>query len=79
MRQLTVKQKKFCLKWANENTDLMSKTADLVNVMSAEDWDKLVLMNDTEILYQEVNKFLNDLELKSHPFYGNESYHLSKD
>ena len=79
MRELTVKQKKFLVKWANENTDLMRKTADLVHEMRIDDWEKIVAMNDTEILYQNVNRFLNDLELKTHSISGSESYILSKD
>lgn len=78
MRELTIKQKRFLVKWANENTDLMNKTADLVSVMSLDDWEKLQEMNDTEILYQNVNRFLNDLILKVHPISGAESYHYER-
>ena len=57
MRQLTVSQKKLLDKALIEYNDL--------NISSVDDlplsiWDKLVEINDTEILDQEVNRYLND-------------------
>jgi len=56
MRTLTAKQKNLLRKWKNENSDLYS-WEDL-------NFEKIKILekiNDTEILYQEVNRFLGDL------------------
>lgn len=78
MRRLTVKQKKFLIKWANDNTDLMEQVRNYVEVMDLEDWEKLQEMNDTEILFQNCNNFLNDLELKEDEMTGVKSYFFPK-
>ena len=62
MRELTVKQKRLLLTWANENPDLMQKYTDLVNKMPHELWEKIEAINDTEILYQNVNSYLDELD-----------------
>ena len=55
MRQLTARQKKY-IDSLMKNNDKLS----CVDNLSIEEWDKLVEMNDTEILYQEVNKYMYD-------------------
>lgn len=65
MRDLTKKQKTFLLKWANDNPDKMNSYIPVDN-METEDWEKLTEMNDTEVLYQNCNGFLNDLERKNY-------------
>lgn len=62
MRDLTSKQKKFLLAWANNHEHIMRTTHDYVKEMDSEDWEALEAMNDTEVLYQNVNRFLDDLE-----------------
>ena len=57
MRRLTAKQKTLLRKWKGENPELFS-WIDL-------DWEKmneLEKINDTEILNQEVSRFLGDLD-----------------
>ena len=66
MRDLTKQQKKFLMGWANSNPDKM-KGWQPVDNMSGDDWDKLTEMNDTEILYQNCNRFLNDLGMRINP------------
>lgn len=78
MRTLTIGQKKFLVEWANKNTIIMDTTADPTGVMSDEDWQKLVKMNDTEILWQNCNRFLNDLELKINPITQKSTYFWKK-
>jgi len=55
MRELTAKQKKFLKELHKEGI------VDCDN-MSSEQWDKLESMNDTEVLYQNANNFLDELE-----------------
>ena len=55
MRVLTVKQKKYLDKVLAED-----KTVDDVNSLSWEQWETLEKMNDTEILYQEANRYITD-------------------
>lgn len=57
MRNLTIKQKNLLKKWKEENTELFY-WGDL-------SWEKITELeriNDTEILSQEVNRFLGDLD-----------------
>ena len=56
MRKLTAKQKTLLRKWKGKNSELFS-WADL----SWEEMTELEEINDTEILSQEVNRFLGDL------------------
>lgn len=53
MRQLTVSQKKLL------NIEAKKGVSD-VEELSSEVWEKLQEINDTEILYQEVDRYLND-------------------
>ena len=59
MRQLTAKQKKLLdivCKEAEDNGEKYYEYQDLTN----EVWEKLEKINDTEILWQEVNRYLWD-------------------
>ena len=59
MRTLMVRQKKLLdkliKKYANEDIILMDG-----GQLSVEEWDALERINDTEILWQEVNRYLRD-------------------
>ena len=77
MRILTKKQKTFLLKWANANPDLV-KGFDVIENMEYEDWDKLLKMNDTEVLSQNCNRYLNDLELKTDPITQRDTYYENR-
>ena len=57
MRQLTAKQKKVLKVYAQKANSIPFSVEDLPD----EIWDALQKINDTEILYQEVNRFLNDI------------------
>lgn len=59
MRQLTVKQKKLLNVEMQKNPAIQS-----VDDLSSEVWDELEAINDTEILYQEVNRYLSDAYYK---------------
>lgn len=78
MRQLTVKQKKFLVEWANKNQDIMEKTSDYILNMETKDWEVLQKMNDTENLYQNCNRFLDDLEAVREPILGEVRYFENK-
>ena len=54
MRQLTSKQKKLLDQW---RINQIFKDADDI---PTHQWAQLQEINDTEILYQEVNRYLND-------------------
>lgn len=61
MRNLTKKQKKFLNQIQDNN--IKDKALDplvSVNEITFDDWSILVEMNDTEILYQEANRYLID-------------------
>ena len=71
MRQLTVKQKKRIDKWIDQEKNIVdgviahppfkNRGYNLdVEDMPSEIFDELVRMNDTEILYQEVNRYVMD-------------------
>jgi len=71
MRELTIKQKNLLKKWYKEkepskegkmlfgNTNTLRCAEDL----TSEQWEILEEINDTEVLYQNVNCFLNDLRM----------------
>lgn len=69
MRELTIKQKNLLKKWFKDSEPtekeklIFNKTNELREVenLTEEQWDILVEINDTEILYQNVNSFLWDL------------------
>lgn len=54
MRQLTSKQKTLLDKWYIEYQPSDCDTLKL------DDWQQLEQINDTEILWQEVNRYLSD-------------------
>lgn len=60
MRQLTAKQKKFLDRIVAQNPEITS-VEDLEN----DQWQTLEEMNDTEVLYQNVNRYLSDLYFKN--------------
>lgn len=70
MRELTKKQKELLTKWFKENGPTeqericFGKTNRFRSVedLSIEQWEELQKINDTEILYQNVNMFLYDLD-----------------
>jgi len=59
MRQLTISQKKLLNKVMEENPSTQTVN-DLPNGI----WEELESMNDTEILWQEVNRYLTDAYYK---------------
>tara|TARA_R100000789_G_scaffold17509_1_gene20628 strand:+ start:173 stop:367 length:195 start_codon:yes stop_codon:yes gene_type:complete len=61
MRELTKKQKTLLSKWYKEQSSLISFEFD---DLSIEQLEVLEEINDTEILYQNINRFLNDLWAK---------------
>lgn len=69
MRDLTAKQKKLLTKWFKEAEPtkeakmLFGKVNPLRKVedLSTEQYEELESINDTEVLYQNVNSFLHDL------------------
>ena len=69
MRDLTIKQKNLIKKWYKEKEPtekekmLFYKTNPIRSSedLTIEQWDILTEINDTEVLYQNVNSFLWDL------------------
>ena len=69
MRELTAKQKKLLIEWykAKEPTEkervLFGKINPLFKVenLTEKEWETLQEINDTEVLYQNVNAFLHDI------------------
>uniref|UniRef100_A0A6H1ZGP4 Uncharacterized protein n=1 Tax=viral metagenome TaxID=1070528 RepID=A0A6H1ZGP4_9ZZZZ len=55
MRQLTAKQKKLINKYMDAHPE-----ARHVDSLDIETWETLEDINDTEILYQEVNRYMGD-------------------
>ena len=72
MRALTKKQKTLLKKWYKERepTDKAKMVYGDVNPLwqvenlTSEQWQELERINDTEVLYQNVNRFLNDLRME---------------
>lgn len=68
MRQLTAKQKKLLTATLEKATptgfdglkDISSCPITSVDSLPADVWDELQEINDTEILWQEVNRFISD-------------------
>lgn len=69
MRELTAKQKKLLRKWFKESEPsreekiLMGKTNPLrtADDLTTEQYEELEKINDTEVLYQNINYFLDEL------------------
>ena len=55
MRALTKKQKSLIMKWNKENS------LNTIEDLTGEQFEMLEKINDTEVLYQNVNCFINDL------------------
>jgi len=72
MRELTKKQKSLLDKWfkencpSNDNRVMFGEHPKLTNVneLSSEQWTILKEINDTEILWQNINRHLGDLYSK---------------
>jgi len=72
MRELTKEQKSFIKECWNKREPTeqekicFGKMNDLRSVeeLTSEEWEKLQEMNDTEVLYQNVNGFIHDLRNK---------------
>lgn len=70
IRSLTVKQKKLIKIWhkQKEPTTVQKECFGMTNSLCSvqdltdEQYEMLVKINDTEILHQEVNRFISDLE-----------------
>ena len=64
MRELTIRQKKLLDKWYEENKNETGVTCffDLqqCEAFPLELMEKLEKINDTEILYQEINRYIGD-------------------
>ena len=60
MRALTVKQKRLLKEYFNSNKENIYGFSHVDN-MPDDLWDKLVEINDTEILYQNCNSYINEL------------------
>ena len=60
MRALTQKQKVLLKDYFNKNKENIYGFEHVDN-MPEELWDRLVEINDTEILYQNCNSYINDL------------------
>lgn len=69
MRELTAKQKKLLIEWykarepTREEKVIFGKMNPLFEVkdLTYEEWETLQEINDTEVLYQNVNSFLSDV------------------
>lgn len=69
MRALTSKQKKLLTKWFKESKrglpfETLRYTLSNVEDLTDAQWDILEEINDTEVLYQNINCFINDLHTK---------------
>lgn len=59
MRQLTTVQKKLLRRWQDDSAK-KGLAINSVNDLSLEQMEALEQINDTEILWQECNRFLHD-------------------
>jgi len=55
MRQLTIRQKKLLDKVMAEDKEI-----DSIDTLPVDIWEQLESINNTEILCQEVNRYMND-------------------
>jgi len=73
MRNLTIKQKKLLKKWYREKEPTKEKRMLLgavnpigtVDDLSLQQMEELEKINDTEILWQNINAFLYDLRFEN--------------
>ena len=68
MRELNIKQKKLIEQWAKENNQIYS-----YNNLSVEQWDKLVNINDNEMLAINTNRYIMDIKMRDWIGYTNKS------
>jgi len=69
MRTLTKKQKKLLDKWYEQNKDVPGLAACDVVQLKEFSYDflcELEEINDTEVLYQEINRYISDKASQSH-------------
>jgi len=68
MRKLTIRQKGLLDKWYKENKNKTNMTCffdlEKCKAFSLELLEKLEEINDTEILYQEINRYIADKVMK---------------
>ena len=60
MRDLTRPQKRMLDRWFNAHKDEIGMFTDTVQLMTYEEWEALQSMNDTEVLYQNVNNYITE-------------------
>jgi len=60
MRKLTIRQKKLLDEWYEENKNKPSMTHFFDMGINVELLEKLEEINNTEILYQEINRYMGD-------------------
>jgi len=60
MRELTKKQKVLLTKWVKESDKEIYSIDDL----ETSQWEELVEVNDTEVLWQNANRFIRDLKME---------------
>ena len=60
MRELTKKQKVLLTKWVKESDKEIYSIDDL----ETSQWEELVKVNDTEVLWQNANRFIRDLKME---------------
>ena len=60
MRSLTSKQKKVLDAWAKNNPDKLHIGFSVDDDLDTDTWQTLESINDTEILWQEVNRYMSD-------------------
>ena len=66
MRRLTVKQKKLLKNWYEKNrknihTGVLFFDVSKCDCFPDDLWEELVMINDTEILASQVNRYISDL------------------
>jgi hypothetical protein len=67
MRELTKKQKRLLTEWFNENKDKVGLFFNLEDCpeFTSEFLEKLIEINDSEILVTNINRFISDLSMES--------------
>lgn len=60
MRALTKKQKNFLDKWYNTHKKEIGLFTDIYDLMTLEEIKQLEEMNDTEVLFQNINTYIKD-------------------
>lgn len=60
MRALTKKQKQFLDKWYKEHEHEIGLFSNVFDIMTLDEMEQLEKMNDTEILFQNVEMYIKD-------------------